>query len=188
MKFNEAKAHAVALFNSAEFKERVNEEDATMLRQLAILQEINRHGFITVNSQAGAKTKGKHYETGKPYENMERAYLMGFMLETKAPEFIKNMGLKTDKNAVFVPVCSDDIKLPSALDIPLTMTKSGFPKEIRIDTHFSSALPKSTFESFRKQAKLNKSEKVVFIFCWDSEWGRQGLFKDVLRVLKNGSR
>ena len=27
MKFNEAKAHAVALFNSAEFKERVNEED-----------------------------------------------------------------------------------------------------------------------------------------------------------------
>ena len=47
MKFNEAKAQAVALFNSAEFKERVNEEDATMLRQLAILQEINRNGFLT---------------------------------------------------------------------------------------------------------------------------------------------
>ena len=182
MKFNEAKAQAVALFNSAEFKERVMEEDASMLRQLAILQEINRHGFITVNSQAGAKTKGKHYETGKAYENMERAYLMGFMLETEAALFIKNMGIKTDKNAVFVPVCSDDIKLPSALDIPLTMTKSA--GRTQIDTHFSSALPKSTFESFRKQAKLNKSEKIVFIFCWDSEWGRQGLFKDVLRVLK----
>jgi len=182
MKFNEAKAQAVALFNSAEFKERVQEEDSSMLRQLAVLQEINRHGFITVNSQAGAKTKGKHYKTGKLYENMERAYLMGFMLETDAALFIKNMGIKTDKNAVFVPVCSDDIKLPSALDIPLTITKIG--GVTRIDTHFSSALPKSTFESFRKQAKLNKSEKVVFIFCWDSEWGRKGLFKDVLRVLK----
>jgi hypothetical protein len=182
MKFNEAKAQAVALFNSAEFKERVNEEDALMLRQLAILQEINKLGFITVNSQAGNKSKGKHYETGKPYENLERAYLMGFMLETEAVLFIKNMGLKTDKNAIFVPVCSDDIMLPSALDIPLTVTKSG--KETRIDTHFSVALPKSAFEGFKKQAKLSKSEKVVFIFCWDSEWGRKGLFKDVLRVLK----
>ena len=183
MKFNEAKARAVALFNSAEFKERVNEEDATMLQQLAILQEINRNGFITVNSQAGAKTKGKHHTTGKAYENIERAYLMGFMLETEAPEFIKNMGLKTDKNAVFVPVCSDDIKLPSALDIPLTITKSA--GAVRVDTHFSSALPKSAFDSFKKQVKLSKSEKVVFIFCWDSEWGRKGLFKDVLRILKS---
>ena len=183
MKFNEAKAHAVALFNSAEFKERVNEEDATMLRQLATLQEINRNGFITVNSQAGAKAKGKHHESGKAYENIERAYLMGFMLETKAPEFIKNMGLKTDKNAVFVPVCSDDINLPSALDIPLTITKSA--GTTKVDTHFSSALPKSAFDSFKKQVKLSKSEKVVFIFCWDSEWGRKGLFKDVLRILRS---
>ena len=183
MKFNEAKAQAVALFNSAEFKERVNEEDATMLRQLATLQEINRNGFITVNSQAGAKAKGKHHETGKAYENIERAYLMGFMLETKAPEFIKNMGLKTDKNAVFVPVCSDDINLPSALDIPLTITKSA--GTTKVDTHFSSALPKSAFDSFKKQVKLSKSEKVVFIFCWDSEWGRKGLFKDVLRILRS---
>jgi hypothetical protein len=183
MKFNEAKAHAVALFNSAEFKERVNEEDATMLRQLATLQEINRNGFITVNSQAGAKAKGKHHESGKAYENIERAYLMGFMLETKAPEFIKNMGLKTDKNAVFVPVCSDDINLPSALDIPLTITKSA--GTTKVDTHFSSALPKSAFDSFKKQVKLGKSEKVVFIFCWDSEWGRKGLFKDVLRILRS---
>jgi len=184
MKFNEAKAQAVALFNSAEFKERVNEEDALMLRQLAVLQEINKHGFITVNSQAGNKSKGKHYETGKPYENLERAYLMGFMLETEAALFIKNMGLKTDKNAIYVPACSDDILLPSALDIPLTVTKSGGPNGTRIDTHFSVALPKSAFDGFRKQAKLSKSEKVVFIFCWDSEWGRKGLFKDVLRVLK----
>ena len=183
MKFNEAKAQAVALFNSAEFKERVNEEDATMLRQLATLQEINRNGFITVNSQAGAKAKGKHHETGKAYENIERAYLMGFMLETKAPEFIKNMGLKTDKNAVFVPVCSDDINLPSALDIPLTITKSA--GTTKVDTHFSSALPKLAFDSFKKQVKLSKSEKVVFIFCWDSEWGRKGLFKDVLRILRS---
>ena len=183
MKFNEAKAHAVALFNLAEFKERVNEEDATMLRQLATLQEINRNGFITVNSQAGAKAKGKHHETGKAYENIERAYLMGFMLETKAPEFIKNMGLKTDKNAVFVPVCSDDINLPSALDIPLTITTSA--GTTKVDTHFSSALPKSAFDSFKKQVKLSKSEKVVFIFCWDSEWGRKGLFKDVLRILRS---
>jgi hypothetical protein len=101
---------------------------------------------------------------------------MGFMLETEAPEFIKNMGLKTDKNAVFVPVCSDDINLPSALDIPLTITKS--TGAVRVDTHFSSALPKSAFGKILDGESLHidnwdtwsvdgKDAKVAVITSWE---------------------
>ena len=45
---------------------------------------------------------------------------MGFMQESKAEAFIKNMSF-TDKNAAFVPFCDDKIHLPSNLDIPLTV-------------------------------------------------------------------
>jgi len=180
MKFNDAVVHAVAFLKSAEFKERVVEEDASMLRQLPVLQGINQLGFITTNSQAGKRARGKHYETGEPLENLERAYLTGFMREPVAAEFIKSMALTTDKNAAFIPVC--DSKLPADLDIPLSVVKrSG---ETLVETHFSTALPRSTFEAFKKEANLNKGEKVVYVFCWDTAWGREGLFKDVLRVLQ----
>lgn len=180
MKFNQAMEHAVAFLKSAEFKDRLVEEDASMLQQLPVLQRINQHGFITTNSQAGKRIKGKNYKTGKPYEEIERSYLEGFMLEPVANEFIKTMALKTDKNAAFLPVC--DAQMPPALDIPLTVVKR--EGETVVDTHFSTALPRSTFEAYRKNVNLNKSEKVVYVFCWDTVWGREGLFGDVLRVLK----
>lgn len=85
-----------------------------MLSELYILKEINSHGFLTTESQAGRITKGKDFKIH------ERAYITGFMLESDAPKFIKNMNLYTDKNAVFVPECNDDIKIPPSPDIPLT--------------------------------------------------------------------
>jgi len=181
MKFNQAMEHAVAFLKSEEFKDRVLEEDATMLRQLPVLQRINQHGFITLDSQAGKRIKGKNYKTGMPYEEIERSYLAGFMLEHDAVEFIKTMALKTDKNAAVLSEC-DATHMPPTLDIPLTVVKrSG---ETAVHTHFSTALPRSTFVAFKKHANLNKSERVVYVFCWDTVWGREGLFKDVLRVLK----
>ena len=180
MKFKEAAERSVAFLKSEEFKERVLEEDASMLRQLPVLQRINASGFITLDSQAGKRIKGKNYKTGKPYEEIERAYLAGFMLEHVAIEFIKTMALKTDKNAAVLPAC--DAYMPSSLDIPLTVVKRA--GETVVDTHFSPALPRSTMETFKKNVNLNKSEKVVYVFCWDTVWGREGLFNDVLRVLK----
>jgi hypothetical protein len=181
MKFNQAMDHAVAFLKSAEFKARLLEEDASMLRQLPVLQRINEQGFITTNSQAGKRFEGKNYKTGKPYEEVERSYLEGFMLEPVAIDFIKSMALTTDKNAAFIPVC--DAQMPSALDIPLTVVRRP-GEETVVETHFSTALPRSIFEAYKKHVKLNKSEKVVYVFCWDTQWGREGLFRDVLRVLK----
>ena len=178
MKFTEAQKKAVALFETEAFIQRVKEEDPTMLKHLPLLQKINKLGFLTVNSQAGNRSKGKGYEI------LERAYLVGFMLEKDAEQFIKNMGVHTDKNAVYVPVCDET---PSSLDVPLTITKKD---DVKVETHMSTSLPKEAEAFFRKMAFLNKSEKVVFLFCWDPLWcrlasGRNGLFTDVIRVLSD---
>ena len=112
------------------------------------------------------------------------------MLEEEAQKFIKNMGIYTDKNAVYVPFCSNDVKLPSALDIPLTITK--IDGKILVETHTSLTLPESVGNFFRKEMKLSKTEKVVFVTCWDPKWnrlasGKKGLFTEVVNVLKMSS-
>lgn len=186
MKFREACAAAVAMFGEKSFEEKIKEEDPLMVKYLPLLQKINKAGFLTTNSQAGHRSKGKQYQTGKPYELTERAYLLGFMLEEEAEKFIKTIGIETDKNAIFIPVGASADDLPSALDIPLTIVKKG--STISVDTHVATALPKEWSDSFKKMVHLNKSEKVVYILCWDTKWGRQaagknGLFTKVLECL-----
>jgi hypothetical protein len=188
MKFQEAKNKAAKLLKSKDFIERVKDEDETMLRHLTILQKINQAGFLTTESQAGKKQTGKSYDDGKKYVISERAFVSGFMVEKKAIEFIKEINLKTDKNAVYVPYCADDVYIPSNLDIPLTITKKNGKEEII--THASTALPKSMWEFFRKQAKINKTEKIVYVFCWDTKWNRDassktGLFTDIYKILSS---
>jgi len=123
MKFQDAKKYAVAKFTSPSFIKRIKEEDETMIKYLNILKQINNYGYITSESQGGHKITGKHYETHKNFEIYERAYISGFMLESVANEFIKNMGIHTDKIATYVAHCNDDVYVPSNLDIPLTITK-----------------------------------------------------------------
>jgi hypothetical protein len=181
MKFSDAKKRAVAKFDSPEFIERIRSEDPTMIRQLPILKEINRLGFITTESQAGRSSKGKDYEL------IERAYICGFMLEKDAVKFIRDMGMITDKNSVYVPLTGDDIYIPGSLDVPLTLQiKNGITEVV---THTSIALPRGWHDMFRKAIGLNKSEKAVYIVCWDTHWKRlasskSGLFTDVLKVLQ----
>jgi hypothetical protein len=187
MKFKEAQAKTVAMLSSPGFIERVKDEDETMLTHLDILKNINRAGYITTNSQAGRKSSGKSAVDGRHYDTSERAYITGFMLENDAVKFIKNLGILTDKNAVFVPYCSDDIHLPASLDIPLTITRKG--DKTAVVTHMATTLPVSYWNHERKEAKLSKSEKIVYIFCWDTKWNRNassatGLFTDVLKILR----
>ena len=184
MKFADALKKATTLFDSNSFFERIKDEDPTMIKYLPLLQKINKSGFLTTQSQAGNRTKGFSSHDGEPYELLERAFITGFMLEKDAVKFIKNMAVHTDKNAIYVPVCKET---PASLDIPLTIVRR--KSDIRIETHMSTSLPKSTEASFRKMVHLNKSEKVVFIFCWDSKWCRSasdknGLFTEVHSILK----
>jgi len=176
------------MFESPEFIERIRDEDSTMLKHLPLLKKINEHGYITTESQAGNHQRGISKVDGKPYELSERAYLSGFMLEEDAAIFIKNMSVYTDKNAMYIPVCDADI--PTSLDIPLTITRK--QGTLTVETHMSTALPKEASDFFKKMVHLNKSEKVVFIFCWDPMWnrrasGRNGLFIDVYNTLSKHS-
>jgi hypothetical protein len=186
MKFRQACDAAASNFGEESFAVKIKEEDPLMVKYLPLLQKINKAGFLTTNSQAGHRSKGKHYQTGKPYELTESAYLEGFMLEADAAKFIKAMGIQTDKNAIFRPVCASETDLPPELDIPLTIVKRG--SETSVETHSTVGLPKEWSDSFKKMVHLNKSEKVVFIFCWDTHWGRgaagkNGLFIQVLECL-----
>jgi hypothetical protein len=187
MTFGDAKKKAIAMFESPEFIESLRGEDPTMIKQLPLLKEINKHNFLTENSQAGRFSKGKSWKDGKLYEESEKAYITGFMLEKDAETFIKNMSIHTDKNVIFVPMCEDSINIPSKLDIPVTIVEKG--GKIEVNTHMSSAIPKSLGESFKKQMGIDKSVNVVYLFCWDTKWnrlasGKDGLFTDVLKVLK----
>lgn len=191
MKFSDALTHAVKKMQTPEFIKRIQEEDPTMHKHMAIIREINELGFLTDNSQAGKRTSGKHYQSGVPYEIVERAYISGFMKRDAAIAFIRNMALHTDKNAMHVPFCgTEPYKTGSgALDIPLTaVTMKGVTT---IETHMSTTISKLNEPHIRAQVNLNKRDPVVYVFCWDSQWcrkasGQKGLFADVLRVLKRG--
>ena len=187
MKFVEAIKEARKKLSSDEFKNRIKEEDSKMVKFIPTFLELNKLGFLSTNSQAGHYKKGKSsYHTGKPYTVSERAYLEGFLPQKVAEKFITNMGLHTDKVAIFLPHC-EKVDIPPSLDVPLTILES--EGKTTVATHTSTAIPTSFFEINRKEWKLNKSENVVMVFCWDPKWNRlasnkNGLFTDVIRILK----
>lgn len=173
MKFNQAIQNAIKMFDSDEFINTIALEDHTMLKNFNIIKEINKLGYLTLDGQAG--NKKKNYE--------ERSYLIGFMLKHKAELFIKYMNTKTDKSCVFVAKCCKNVDIPSKLDIPLTIYKK------EVVTHTSVVLPDDVWNMFRKQAKIDNNENIVFITCWDPKWKRyatteKGLFTDILKILK----
>lgn len=178
MKFKAACDHSALMLQSDAFKERVIEEDELMLKYIPLLVKINNAGFLTNQSQGGHAEK---------QNLMERAFITGFMLESTAAEFIKYMGLYTDKNAAQSIRNDDDGLFKGQLNIPVTVQKLN-KTEIDVFTHLSMGVPTKVFEQYLKQSKINKTEKVVFVVCWDPLWkrnaaGRKGLFTEVLKIL-----
>jgi hypothetical protein len=185
MKFQAAVENWVDHLLSHKFKERVLEEDPTMLKHVPILAEINRHGFITNNSQAGRKYSYMDEMDKQRYDHCERAYLEGFMLQSKAALFIKEMALHTDKVAHILHSTTDKttLDLPSSLNTPVTVENE------RTRTHMPNIVSDATWHRLRKQSHINKSERIVWVSCYDLTWNRsavgpKGLFKEVLKILK----
>jgi len=181
MNFVDAQIRSAAMFSSPEFVKRVTDEDPNMLNYLPLLASINQHGYITTNSQAGLKTENDSYEI------VERAYIVGFMLEKKAVDFIQTISIMTDKNAIYIPF-SDNVYAPPNLDVPLSITKKN--GDTFVHTHMSTILPTSVWEQERKEARIHRREKIVYVFCWDTQWHRRaglprGLFTDVLKILSD---
>jgi hypothetical protein len=180
MKFKDAQTMAMHKFDTEDFLTRIKEEDESMLQHLPILKKMNEKGFITTQSQAGRKSGGLN----KPYVTEERAFVQGFMPYKKAVTFLKRMNLYTNKNAINIMDSSQFFK--SELDIPLTITTQN--NKTNIETHMSLSFPIHNFNLFKKEYKLNRSENVLYVFCWDPIWNRNasnidGLFSDVLRNL-----
>ena len=181
MKFWDAVAASVKKLRSPEFIKRITEEDATMIKHIPQLTVINKLGFITTESQAGRKT------TGKDYVIQERAYIIGFMLENVAKQFIQYIAMNTDKVAFVVPKCAVDT--PTSLDIPLTVQSIGRDRIPRVHTHMSTSMPGEVQEMLRKEVKINASEKIVMVFCFDPIWnrvvsGKKGLFTEGAEALQ----
>ena len=178
MKFEQVKENRIKMFDTPEFIERIKDEDERMLKYLNILKEINFYGFITLESQAGQTKKTKNYVYN------EKAYIIGFIEESKAEKFIKHLSLNTDKVAFLIYVVDNSYNIPARFDLPLTTEND------KIVTHMSTIIPRSVFDMYRKEIKINKSEKIVLIECLDPIFNRDakkkdGLFVDVLKTLKS---
>ena len=186
MKFKEAQSMAIHNFDTDDFLTRIREEDDSMLKHLPILKKINEKGLLTTGSQAGRKQKGISFINNKPYVMEERAYIHGFMPYKNAVSFLKKMNLHTDKNAVNVFISENPKFFKSELDIPLTILTQN--NKTNIETHMPLSLPIHILNMFKKSNKINLSENVLYVFCWDPVWNRSvsqedGLFADVLRNL-----
>ena len=171
MKFKAAQKKAVAKFDNPEFIANIKEEDSTMVKHLDILKQINENGYLTKNSQAGRKTSKEN----------EKAYIQGFMMKKHAIEFVTKMNIETDKNAVYVSINEKE----PIFNIPLTIEKNKW----EVVTHMSLTIPLRIWNQERKYLNINNDENIVYIFCWDPKWNRNGssktgLFTDVLKILK----
>ena len=175
MNFKAAQKKAVDNFTNPEFIANIEEEEPNMVKQLDILKKINKHGYLTTNSQSGIKTE--NYE--------ERSFIIGFMLRKDAENFVHNMNMKTDKIALCVVV--SDTYADRKIDIPLTMeNKKGIWKSF---THMSTFVPFKYFNKEKQKIGLEPNTDVLYIFCLDPTWNRSassktGLFTDVLKILK----
>lgn len=188
MKFSDALKESVKHLRSPEFHERVVSEDERMLSEIDILVKINQKGFLTFNSQSG-RSINKRIDN-KPYRYIERSYIMGFMLKTEAEKFMHHMHMNTDKMVLLVPYCrgkdSERFYDERQYDVPLTVEY--FDGKEKVHTHMSVAIPRAYMEQEMKHAKINKSEPVEMIFCFDPKWNRyssskNGLFTQVLAAL-----
>ena len=187
MKFEDALKHSLKMLSSPEFLKDIEGEDATMVKHYGIIKEINKNGYLTIGSQAGHKSSGLTWDTKKPFVTEERAYMEGFMQEDKAAKFIEKLMTTTDKNAIVIAHVPGDIT--RKFDIPLTVDKVKGEK-LQVRTHMATVASDEYMDYFRKNAHLNKTDKAVFIFCWDSTWNRNasskhGLFTDILDTLKS---
>ncbi len=156
------------LFDSDAFIAERESEDPAMIQHLDILKKINKHGYLTTNSQAGKKTGN----------DMEKAYITGVMLAEDAALFIKNMSVHTDKIVAEVVISEQD-----TLPIPVTISKN---KKIDVHTHLRFSMFKSEAAHEFKTLGITGSDrnKFVFVTCCDPVWGRVELFDAVLEMLK----
>jgi len=182
MKFNDVKTHRIKMFDTPEFLNRIKGEDPRMLKYLPLLKKINEYGFITIESQAGVEKKSETFTLS------EKSYIIGFIEESRAENFIKHLSINSDKNCLIVHIVDKNFDIPAKYDIPLTIEQT--KNNIKVVTHTSTVLPQNWYDMYKKEIKINKSEKVILLLCFDPKFNRDaknkdGLFSEVLKSLKS---
>jgi len=200
MKFAEAQRQMIQYLGSPEFSSR--EDAKTTLKSIPILQTIIKYGYITDTSQEGLILTGYNSDTKRNYRIEERAYLTGFMKEGAGRKFVDWLNTYTDKGAFIIHsepskkfeqlfYGEDTAAIPS---VPVTGSGTSIPKQpIRIlnpDTRLLTIFPSSLMDATRKQAHINKAENVVYVCCFDPQYGRKasgtkGLYVDCIKGLRS---
>jgi hypothetical protein len=203
--FENALNQTIEYLSSDEFKSR--EDAQTTLPAIKDLQEVNRKGYLTVDSQQGVIEKGQNSESNHLYSNhfyeiRERAYLDGFMKKEQAYKFIDWLNTYTDKIAFqtyAVPGKEFEKVFNQRLDgriptIPVTVSASTLNKDETLTkftpyTAIPTILPKYGVELEKKDAHIKASENVIMVVVIDPIYGRHamstpgGLFEDVFKAL-----
>lgn len=170
--FAKAQQVMVEYLGSAEFAGLEDAHDT--VPQVRFLQDINRNGFLTIDSQQGSDNA----------LDLERAYVCGFMRPNHYERALHAMNqLRSDKLLLNIPVATEkDFK---ARRIPLTIDK----RTHEAFTTNAMFVPSMDFRFLKKQAGLKPGEAVLLVLAMDPKWGRaatskQGLYHDLIRALK----
>lgn len=171
LSFAEAQQAMIAYLDSDEFITREDAEDTVPNR--AKLQKLCSLGLITVDSQQGSKND--------QYQYVERAYVFGFMRPVMAEQVNQDLARnQSDKMFLILPV--SHIADTREQRIPLTIDRN------KMATSSSTHIEKPYFDFGKSNARIRKSEKVVFVLCFDPVWARpatspHGLYKDLMKAL-----
>lgn len=180
MNFKEALDNVAEKINGPKFKDYLEKNEPETIQHLPILQDINKSGFLILNSQTGSYSKNDNIEYVK------RSFITGFMLRNDASEFIGRVAIYTDKNAMCIAHC-DHIDIPPTLAIPLSYEVND--NQIVFTKTFPSVLSTKEWNSAFEHVNLSDSEDVVMVFYWDTVWVRpaddkNGLFTNAVNLLK----
>lgn len=131
----------------------------------AQLADINRLGFVTIDSQEGLRD--------------ERAYVTGFVQPGRAERFVERLNVSGDMVAL--------VLRPNARYVPDTNIAVTRQKQTAV-TKIPLLNSKADINGLQKEAGIAKSQKVLLVDCFDPKWGRKayatdGVFAAVISAL-----
>lgn len=165
------------------------EEDASMAAMRGVLSKINALGFVTVDSQTGAKESGPLH--------WQRAYISGFVPKSLAKEFVAQMNLRNSVVALAFPHGEEQPAGGRAFAWK-KMPRLSLTLEARHETCTSH--PLAVAQPFRgmwramlpelgladdRRSMRAVAEDAVQVFVTDTVWGRKtALFKAACECLR----
>ena len=163
-------------------------EDASMSEARPILSEINRKGFLTIDSQMGQKRARKHFVTGEEYPSWQRAYVDGFMPRHLIKNFHQRMELEDGVVILIDAPHERPMRIGGAISVTLdgdyfytrkpVATSAGFQESVE------NVLPEVRSIMSDKRCRELLRQDAFNVRVVDMVWGRPfWLFEKISKVL-----